>query len=232
MIDCHLHLSCAPDPHDFIQEHGREVEAFVTAACSREDIPRCLELLGCGGVYAFIGTHPLYAGGFDAQMAERQLCTPGVLGIGECGLDRRGVLEEQLPLLRAQLSLACDLGVPVCIHLVGCHGEFWETARAFRGRLHGFIHDFSGSYELYRRYAQLGLKISLSARVLRRGRRCTEAVARAALSDLLVESDYDGRQSYSAAQLQQVARWVSQVRGCDCHAALQQNAQRLLRGEW
>lgn len=231
MIDCHLHLSRAPDPQSFIRDHGREVEAFVTAACSREEIPRCLELLG-RGVYAFIGTHPLYAGGFDAQAAERQLRMPGVLGIGECGLDRRGVLAEQLPLLRAQLSLACDLGVPVCIHLVGCHGEFWETARAFQGRLHGFIHDFSGSYELYRRYAQLGLKISLSARALRRGRRCAEAVARAEPGDLLLESDYDGRQPYAAAQLQQVAQWVSQVRGRDCQAALQENAQRLLQGEW
>lgn len=234
MIDCHLHLSRAPDSGQLLQELRPQLEALITAECSMAEVRRLPGLLRSwgAGVYAFVGTHPLAAGGFDPQLCARLLGERQVLGIGECGLDRRGPLSEQQPLLRAQLTLACDLAVPICLHAVGYQRECLETLRPFKGRLRGFVHDFGGSYELYCCYARLGLKISLSPRVRRRGQRTLEALRRAAPDDLLLESDYDGRQAYSAAELERTAEWLAQLRGHDCRAALDNNARQVLTGEW
>ncbi len=74
------------------------------------------------GVFAAVGVHPTSCAGFDEASVEklRRLAQhPKVVAIGEIGLDYYWdtvAREQQHLALKAQLSLAAELGLPVIIH--------------------------------------------------------------------------------------------------------------------
>ena len=76
---------------------------------------------------------------------------PGVVAVGEIGLDRRYrdvlPLEVQLAWFRRGLELARTRGLPVVLHLVGWHGHALELLRALPPP-GGVVHRWSGALEL------------------------------------------------------------------------------------
>jgi len=115
---------------------------------------------------------------------------PKVVAIGEIGLDYHYDMprEEQMSLIRAQLALAKDFGLPVILHDREAHGPMLELLREFRPK--GVVHCFSGSVEMMREVTALGLYIGLGGAVTFKNAVQPVRVAAEAPSDrLLLETD-------------------------------------------
>lgn len=150
-----------------------------------------------------VGLHPYFL--HELSSSERQRATAelpewaerlGAQAIGECGLDgrwaKRGVsLDEQVPVLAAQLTCARELRLPVVLHVVQAHGRALELLEAGGPLLAGgVLHSYSGAAELVERYCKLGLCFGFSGAVTRPNATKARAALRAVpLDRLLLETD-------------------------------------------
>jgi TatD DNase family protein len=195
---------------------------------------------------AAVGVHPHDAANVDddawAQLA-RAGADPRVVAIGETGLDFDRVfspVEAQLANLRRNLALALETGKPAILHCrsrtgardaqdalveelraAGVGGAAW--AAAFGERPPAVIHSFSGPADYARTVLDLGLAISFSGLVFRRGEEASAEVASFVPAErLLVETDAPflgppgsprGRNAPEWVRI--TAGWVAERRGED-----------------
>ena len=150
---------------------------------------------------AAVGVHPHDAAKVDDDGWRRIVAwaqDPRVVAIGETGLDYDRVfspIADQLTNLRRNLALALDTGKPAILHCrsadgrrdaqdalvaelraAGVGGPDW--AAAFGDRPPAVIHSFSGPPDYARTVIDLGLAVSFSGLVFRRGEEASaEAVA-------------------------------------------------------
>jgi TatD DNase family protein len=135
---------------------------------------------------------------------------PRVVAIGETGLDYDRVfspIADQLTNLRRNLALALETGKPAILHCrsaagrrdgqdalvdelrtAGVGGPAW--AAAFGDRPPAVIHSFSGPVDYARAVIDLGLAVSFSGLVFRRGEEPAADVAALVPADrVLIETD-------------------------------------------
>lgn len=152
------------------------------------------------GVTAAIGFHPNMIGHWtDRRAAEddlnwlaSQLGQPGVVAVGEIGLDYywdKTSPELQAWACEAQLRLAADAGLPVVIHNREADADI--VALLARGpRTGGVMHCFSGDLDMANRCVELGFHIGMGGPVTYSNPRHAVTVARAVpLERLLLETD-------------------------------------------
>ncbi|MEO8705489.1 MAG: TatD family hydrolase, partial [Kofleriaceae bacterium] len=120
---------------------------------------------------------------------------PGVVAIGECGLDfnrdfsPRSVQERWF---EAQLGLAGELGLPVFLHERDAHVRFLEILRAHRASLvDAVVHCFTGTAAELDAYLELGACIGITGWICdeRRGADLRTLTARIPLDRLMIETD-------------------------------------------
>jgi TatD DNase family protein len=164
-------------------------------------------------VDAAVGIHPHAAASVDEATWEaiRALAAdPAVLAIGETGLDYDRAFsprEAQLANLRRHLALGRATGKPVILHCRSAVGrrdaqdqllaELREAGvgdapwtRALDGRPAAILHSFSGPVDYAEAALELGLAISFSGLVFRRGEEASANVAQIVPADrLLTETD-------------------------------------------
>jgi TatD DNase family protein len=166
-------------------------------------------------LFAAVGVHPNEALTWEdnASLAElRELAaSPKVVALGEMGLDyywNDAPHEYQQEVLRAQLSLAGDLGIPVILHsrekddaISGSCGEDlfdileeWlrglNSAGSALSRQPGVLHSFSGSLEKALRAVQLGFYIGVTGPITyKNAGQKREVIANLPLERLLIETD-------------------------------------------
>jgi TatD DNase family protein len=157
-------------------------------------------------VYAAVGVHPNSAGVWDADTAAelRDLAAhPKVAAIGEIGLDYywdKAPHDVQARVLRAQLELAGDLGLPVVIHnreagldilplLAGWQAELAAAGNPLAGRP-GVLHSFSGTEAEAFAGLEANFCIGITGPVtFKNARDWQGVVARLPLESLLMETD-------------------------------------------
>jgi TatD DNase family protein len=184
-----------------------------------------------GALDAAAGIHPHAAGSAPdrAWDAVRELARdPGVVAVGETGLDYDRAFsprDVQLANLRRHLQLGRHLGKPVILHCRSRVGErdaqddlLRELADAgagtpdramAEGRPPAVLHSFSGPPDYAERAIALGLAISFSGLVFRRGEEASEDVARFVPADrLLVETDAPYLSPPGASRRRNEPRWV------------------------
>ncbi len=187
------------------------------------------------------GVHPHAAAELDddALLKIERLCrAPEVVAIGEIGLDYYydfAPREVQRQAFRRQLALAKELDYPVIIHSRDAAQDTFDLVREFRPR--GVVHCFSGSAELAREYAALGLYLGFTGAVtFPNAKKPFAAAAATPLSQLLIETDcpymapvpFRGRRSDST-MLPATAAVLAAAQNCDVEtiaAATWQNAMR------
>lgn len=133
------------------------------------------------------GIHPWDAEGRNA--VELLPLSPDVQAIGETGLDfvRGASPSEQVRVLREQLALAAEKGLPVVLH---CVRAFEPLMTELRGRdlravlFHGFI----GSPEQARRALEQGYYLSFGERAFH-SPKTLEALRQAPLDRIFCETD-------------------------------------------
>lgn len=149
-------------------------------------------------LYATAGLHPHHASDFDASAcnALRTLATrPGIVAIGECGLDYYRNLsprEAQLAAFTGQLELAVELQLPVFLHQRDAHADFIAVLRDFRPRLkNGIAHCFTGQRDELEDCLALDLAVGITGWICdeRRGRHLLPLMPLIPAGRLMLETD-------------------------------------------
>ncbi|MBV7316846.1 TatD family hydrolase [Shewanella sp. NIFS-20-20] len=149
-------------------------------------------------IWTTAGTHPHHASQWQAtsQQQLRQLCQqPGVVAVGECGLDYNrdfSPRDKQRHAFAAQLELACELGLPVLMHERDAHDDFLAIVSEYRAGLsRALLHCFTGTREHMQAYIELDLYLGITGWVCdeRRGKALTELVKDIPGERILIETD-------------------------------------------
>ena len=152
-------------------------------------------------IFPAMGIHPtrsIYEKWSDRKKLDSYAKTPGVIAIGECGLDYHYKREEQHRLMQHiwflyQLDLAWRLKKPVILHVRDAHEDAlrilkWHPAR----KLGGVIHCFYASWEIAEQYLKLGYHFGIGGSLLQQEERAGalwDAVKNIPLDKILVETD-------------------------------------------
>ena len=175
------------------------IEPGVSLQSCEEVLQLCAEYPD--RIFPAMGIHPtrsIYEKWSDRKKLDTYAKTPGVIAIGECGLDYHYKREEQHRLKQHiwflyQLDLAWRLKKPVILHVRDAHEDAlrilkWHPAR----KLGGVIHCFYGSWEIAEQYLKLGYHFGIGGSLLQqeeRARALWEAVKHIPLDKILVETD-------------------------------------------
>ncbi len=221
------------------------VERMLVPGWNLRSSQRALELVAARDwLDAAVGVHPHDAAAVDAAgwtTIESWARDERVVAIGETGLDADRMFspwEAQLENLRRNLALAFATGKPAILHCrsragrrdaqdalvaeLRAAGAGGAASRvAFGDRPPALIHSFSGPVDYAREVLALGLAISFSGLVFRRGEEpSAEVAALVPVGRLLVETDSPflappgaprGRNEPRYVAI--TARWVGERRG-------------------
>ena len=112
--------------------------------------------------------------------------------IGECGLDYHYPdtnKSQQWEYFDAQMQLARELSMPVCIHDRDAHGDVMDMIRRYPD-VTGVLHSFSGSAEMAKELAGRGYMISFSGVLtFTNAKKSREAAAAVPRESVLIETD-------------------------------------------
>ena len=152
-------------------------------------------------VFPAIGVHPtrsIFEKWSDRHKLAAYANAPGIIAIGEIGLDYHYKREEQHRLKQHlwfiyQLNLAWKMKLPVILHVRDAHEDAlrilrWHPAR----KLGGVIHCFYGSKEIAEQYLKLGYHFGIGGSVLQleeRAKDLWEAIPGIPLDRILLETD-------------------------------------------
>lgn len=178
---------------------------------------------------AAIGVHPWWVAGLAMEpdalraMLGERAAARNCVAIGECGLDAAAAapMERQLPVFEAQVRAACELNLPLIVHVHKAHNETLRLLQKWRPPRGGVIHAFSGSEQMALDYWALGFYLGIGGTITyERAAKTRRAVAAVPLESLLLESDapdmpLSGRQGQrnSPAYLPEIAAALAQLRG-------------------
>ena len=179
------------------------IRYFIEPGVSLQSCEEVLELAAQypGRIFPAVGIHPtrsIYEKWSDRKKLDVFAKKPGVIAIGECGLDYHYKREEQHRLKQHlwfiyQLNLAWKLKLPVILHVRDAHEDALRILRMHPARkLGGVIHCFYGSKEIAEQYLKLGYHIGIGGSVLQleeRAKDLWEAIPHIPLDRILPETD-------------------------------------------
>ena len=150
-------------------------------------------------MYTAIGIHPSdtrFLSDMEAELREiRELILDKAnkcVCLGEIGLDYHYPdtdKERQMRYFTAQMEMARELNIPVCIHDRESHADVMEVIRAFPD-VKGVLHSFSGSREMAEELVKLGWMISFSGTLtFTNARKPKEVAAALPRESVMIETD-------------------------------------------
>lgn len=200
LIDTHAHLDLERFDRDRESVISRAISAGVTAIINvgfdLQSSRRSVELARRPGFYAAAGIHPHDAKNLAKWEAEieRLLDSPGVVAVGEIGLDYYRNLstpEEQRRCFAHFISIARKKRLPVIVHDRDAHEDIIDILKAEKAaEVGGVLHCFSGDWDMAKRALDLGFYISFAGPVTyTNATRSQNVAARVPEDRLLVETD-------------------------------------------
>ena len=104
------------------------------------------------GCWASIGIHPHEARHYAKAANQRRefaelAAEPKVVAVGECGLDyyyEHSPRQDQVEVLKFQIELALERGLPVIFHVREAFDDFWPVIDGYDG-LRGVLHSYTDS---------------------------------------------------------------------------------------
>lgn len=251
LIDSHCHLDLLEDPAKVWQQcRDVGVNGLIIPGTESQQWPRLRQLSeDLNGVYWGAGIHPWWAKsrqeperntqGYNQeslpnrpaklpqlqqlhQEFEQQSQHRYCVAIGECGLDKgRDHWQQQQQLCESQISIACDLKLPLILHCHKAHNDLIKMLIRYQPLSGGVIHGFSGSIELAQQYIKLGFLIGIGATVsYQRAKKTISTLKQLPQQALLLETDapsmpLQGHQGQvnSPAFLPKILQCVAAIRG-------------------
>ena len=175
------------------------IEPGVSLQSCEEVLQLCAEYPG--RIFPAIGVHPtrsIFEKWSDRHKLAEYVNAPGVIAIGEIGLDYHYKREEQYRLKQHlwfiyQLNLAWKMKLPVILHVRDAHEDALRILKCHPARkLGGVIHCFYGSKEIAEQYLKLGYHFGIGGSVLQleeRAKDLWEALPSIPLDRILLETD-------------------------------------------
>jgi TatD DNase family protein len=195
------HESFAHDLPDVLHRASRAgVHRMIVTGTSVAATVAALDLHGeyPDRLYTTAGLHPHHASDYGPATRDdlRALAArPGVVAIGECGLDyyrNYSPRDAQLKAFAGQLELAVELQLPVFLHQRDAHTDFMGVLRDYRPRLKdGVAHCFTGQRNELEDCLQLDLAIGITGWICdeRRGRHLLPLMPLIPADRLMIETD-------------------------------------------
>jgi TatD DNase family protein len=140
VVDTHAHLALCEPPETELIGSARDagVKRILTVGLGEDSNPGVAASAQANDeVFASVGRHPNSADGFDDAAAEaiEELCSePGVVAVGETGLDfyrDRSDPDDQRRAFAAQISIAKGAGKALVVHLRDAEGSEDAVSEAF-----------------------------------------------------------------------------------------------------
>ncbi|MFN8534674.1 MAG: TatD family hydrolase [Dehalococcoidia bacterium] len=205
LVDAHAHLDDAQygDEIDDVVRRAEAAGISAIVSCG-VDVASSLRTIALAErfpvVWAAVGIHPndsAAARPSDLDELRRLATHPKVVAIGEIGLDYYrdwAPKDVQARLFAAQLDLAAEFDLPVCIHARDAYPAVLAELRAWRDRgassRPGMLHCFAGSPEEALDGVALGMAISIAGPVTYpKATNIAEVVRAVPLEWLLTETD-------------------------------------------
>ena len=203
LIDAHAHLNderLLPDIETILDKFD---EYFVeSAVCSGYDVlssVKAAELSArFGRIFATVAVHPHDAKSFsekDADIFRKLAESPGVVGIGETGLDYYYDLsprDTQKKVFAAHLELADSLKLPVVLHIRDAYEDTLTILKDNKRYLNSgvLVHNFSGSNESMRLFDAFGCYYSFGGTLtFKNNKKGIEAFMSADKLKIILETD-------------------------------------------
>lgn len=170
-----------------------------------------------------LGLHPVHLQSHQdddlQRLSDLLQQQPGVVAVGEIGLDRYletlttpACWARQVSLFEAQLAIAQSRGLPVVVHARRSHAAVVASVRRVGFRQGGIVHAFAGSWEEAQQYQRLGFALGLGGVLTYPSARRVRAVAaRLPLSQLVIETDAPDMRGQGWPQARNEPRALAQV---------------------
>jgi TatD DNase family protein len=252
LFDTHTHL----DQPEFDADRGDAItraatagiETMVAVGTTAASSRICVDLADqFASVQAAVGIQPNYvadaaAGDWETvvKLAER----PGVVALGETGLDRYwdfAPFDLQQDYFERHLELSRQRGLPVIVHMRDTAAETLDMLRAAHrhGPLRGVMHSFTGTPAMAEQCLAMGLYISFAGMVtFKKSTALRDCAAGIPADRIVIETDSPylsphpvrSQRRNEPANLLHTARCLAEVRGLPLEAFSAQttaNARRL-----
>ena len=200
-------------------------------------------------MYCAVGIHPSdtrFLSDMESELLEiREMIldkSNKCVCLGEIGLDYHYPdtdKERQMRYFKAQMEMARELNIPVCIHDRESHQDVMDVIRAYP-EVKGVLHSFSGSAEMAEELVKLGWMVSFSGTLtFTNARKPKEAAARIPIENIMIETDcpylaphpkrgtlnHSGNLEYTNA----VLAGIKGITPEECAAITEENAKRFFR---
>lgn len=207
LIDTHAHLDMREFDSDREEVISMAIQAgvrrFITVGIDLESSRKAVALAQSHKeIYATIGIHPNDSAWFtkaDFDKLAPLVKHPGVVAVGETGLDfyrERAPKEAQYRVLRWQLDLAQQAGLPVVIHsrkadneMINVLQQWTQSLKLPAERQVGVIHCFNSDRSTAFKYLDMGFNIAFGAYIGYPTAHLQDVVASIPLGSYLVETD-------------------------------------------
>ena len=246
LVDAHCHLGDAafdPDRDAVLERaHAAGVGHVVVIGTTVADSERAAALASRRpGLSATAGVHPHEAKDWSTETVERLralLALPGVVAVGEAGLDyhyNHSPRAAQRRAFEAQLTLAAELGKPVVVHAREADDDVAAFLRDARATV--VLHSFSSGPKVFEAGLAAAAYFSFSGMITFKSWTATDLLTACPPNRLLVETDapylapvpHRGRRN-EPAFVRDVALALANARGAAFDDIVQQttaNAQRV-----
>jgi TatD DNase family protein len=203
LFDTHAHLDQPEFDADRAEVIGRAraagVDEIITIGTTAPTSAICVRLAAeYDGIHAAVGIQPNYvaeAAPEDWDRVVKLLDEPGVVAIGETGLDRHwdfAPFDLQQDYFDRHLRLSQERGLPFVVHMRDCDDDILAMLREAhaRGPLSGVMHSFTGGSAMADECMAMGLYISFAGMVTYKKSDELRQIAAAVPADrILIETD-------------------------------------------
>lgn len=202
LYDCHVHLNMTQFDSfrdSLIEECAKCLDFCINVGYNEKSSEESLLLAYKHPfIKAAVGLHPSYASQADQRFLDRlskMLLEEEVAALGEIGLDyywMKAPPDIQKKVFTEQMELAAQHKKPVIIHDRESHKDTIDILKAFRGRVRGVLHSFSGDRKMAHTAMEMGYYLSLSGPVTYQNKKnipFREMIATLPAERLLIETD-------------------------------------------
>lgn len=202
-FDTHAHLDQEEFDADrdevIVRAQAAGVADIIAMGVTANSSTNCVKLAGqYDGIHAAVGIQPNYvheAAPSDWDTIVRLVSQPGVVALGETGLDRYwdfAPFDLQQDYFDRHIRFSQETNLPFIVHMRECEDDIMQMLReaAQRGPLKGVMHSFTGAADMAAECVELGMHISFAGMVTFKKTDELRAVsATVPLDRLLIETD-------------------------------------------
>jgi TatD DNase family protein len=246
LVDSHCHLdgldyqALHTDVNDALSKAAaRDVKFFLAVATTLPGYRNMRELVGERNDVAFsCGVHPLNQDEtYDVEDLRRMAAEPGVVAMGETGLDyfyTPETKDRQQESFRHHIRIGRELNKPVIVHTRDARADTLDILREEKvSECGGVLHCFTEDRETAKALLDLGFYISFSGIVtFRNAEQLRDAARYIPLDRMLVETDspylapvpHRGKEN-QPAYVRDVAEYMAVLKGVSVEQLAQQTTE-------